>query len=1050
MKYPILFFCLLGLYSCSSDSTEEVNTGGIAGSVSDQTTGEPVATVNVTLSPGGKSTVTGNDGSFSFVDLEPDDYTIDIRKEGYNPNSSRIRVAAGQRSQAHLLIERIPAIVTADREELDFGENAGVNTLSFGIINSSYEDLSWQIEHDCKWIKEIRPASGVLKLGKTETIVVIIDRELLSAGNNETVLVVRSTNGRAEVKIKAVGVERDTPRLNILDATGITSSTATLNGEILAAGIPAYTERGFVYSLNSMPTFDNMLAKLTAPVTEDNTYSYNLRGLTLGETYYVRAYATNSVGTAYSANEINFMTISSQPKVSVDGVSGINVTKGSATFKGTIVDAGDPAYFERGFVYGTIHNPTLNDTKITVNGTGIGEFSADVTGLQLDERYYLRAYATSKIGETEQTIYSDNEIQFALSSTAPIVSTQPVTNLNVSAGSVTFNGTVESVGNPTYTERGFVYGLTSNPTVDDTKIVVNGTGAGAFSTGVSGLLPDQKYYVRAYAVNATQTAYSADNVTFTLTSTAPEVSVQNASNLNVSAGSVTLNGTIVNAGNPAYTERGFVYGLTSNPTIDDMKATVGGTGTGAFSTIIKDLQLDQKYYVRTYATYKIGNETRIAYSSEQVNFTYTATSPRISVQPISNLSVGGNMVTLNGTVESIGDPAYTERGFVYGLTGNPTVNDTKVAVSGTGTGTFSAVIRDLQLDQKYYVRAYANSQVGGSIRTTYSSEQITFTYAATKAEVSIQAAEDVDVETGEASLYGLIVSVGDPAYTECGFVYALWNNPTLDDSEKAIVTKSGTGVFRTRITGLSLEKTYYVRAYATNLAGTAYSSQITVSTKATLPEVTTLESTNINFKAGTAVFRGAIVSSGEPTYTERGFVYSTMKEPTIYDNKVIANGSAIAGNFSVSATGLPTTTYYMRAYAINRGGIVYGKEYRIDQGWLEFSDIGLAVQTKDIGTGTVMYVYNSCENSNLGDFTDWRLPSLNELNTLYRYKSELEFNDNYWTSSCIQRQNIYNGMITTYYIYINFNNESGYSETTNQNSLYLGRCVRTLNPTTNQ
>ncbi|WP_290383341.1 DUF1566 domain-containing protein, partial [uncultured Alistipes sp.] len=495
---------------------------------------------------------------------------------------------------------------------------------------------------------------------------------------------------------------------------------------------------------------------------------------------------------------------------------------------------------------------------------------------------------------------------------------------------------------------------------------------------------------------------------------------------------------------------GFVYGLTSNPTIDDMKATVGGTGTGAFSTIIKDLQLDQKYYVRTYATYKIGNETRIAYSSEQVNFTYTATSPRISVQPISNLSVGGNMVTLNGTVESIGDPAYTERGFVYGLTGNPTVNDTKVAVSGTGTGTFSAVIRDLQLDQKYYVRAYANSQVGGSIRTTYSSEQITFTYAATKAEVSIQAAEDVDVETGEASLYGLIVSVGDPAYTECGFVYALWNNPTLDDSEKAIVTKSGTGVFRTRITGLSLEKTYYVRAYATNLAGTAYSSQITVSTKATLPEVTTLESTNINFKAGTAVFRGAIVSSGEPTYTERGFVYSTMKEPTIYDNKVIANGSAIAGNFSVSATGLPTTTYYMRAYAINRGGIVYGKEYRIDQGWLEFSDIGLAVQTKDIGTGTVMYVYNSCENSNLGDFTDWRLPSLNELNTLYRYKSELEFNDNYWTSSCIQRQNIYNGMITTYYIYINFNNESGYSETTNQNSLYLGRCVRTLNPTTNQ
>ncbi len=950
MKYPILFFCLLGLYSCSSDSTEEVNTGGIAGSVSDRTTGEPVATVNVTLSPGGKSTVTGSDGSFSFVDLEPDDYTIDIRKEGYNPNSSRIRVAAGQQSQAHLLIERIPAIVTADREELDFGENAGVNTLSFGIINSSYEDLSWQIEHDCKWIKEIRPVSGVLKLGKTETIVVIIDRELLSAGNNETVLVVRSTNGRAEVKIKAVGAERDTPRLNILDATKITSSTATLNGEILAAGIPAYTERGFVYSLNSMPTFDNMLAKLTAPVTEDNTYSYNLRGLTLGETYYVRAYATNSVGTAYSANEINFMTISSQPKVSVDGVSGINVTKGSATFKGTIEDAGDPAYFERGFVYGTIHNPTLNDTKITVNGTGIGEFSADVTGLQLDKNYYLRAYATSKIGETEQTIYTDNEIQFALSSTAPIVSTQPVTNLNVSAGSVTFNGTVKSVGNPAYTERGFVYGLTSNPTVDDTKIVVNGTGAGAFSIGVSGLLPDQKYYVRAYAINATQTAYSADNVTFTLTSTAPEVSVQNASNLNVSAGSVTLNGTIVNAGNPAYTERGFVYGLT----------------------------------------------------------------------------------------------------------GNPTVNDTKVAVSGTGTGTFSAVIRDLQLDQKYYVRAYANSQVGGSIKTAYSSEQITFMYVATKAEVSIQAAEDVDVETGEASLYGSIVSVGDPAYTECGFVYALWNNPTLDDSEKAIVTKSGTGVFRTRITGLSLEKTYYVRAYATNLAGTAYSSQITVSTKATLPQVETLEAADVDISIGTATLRGNIVNAGSPVYSECGFVYSAVaSEPTINDNKIVGNGSGTTGSFSIYTTELPANkTVYVRAYVTNRGGIAYGETTALEPAWIELPAVGIAVQRKDIGYGPWNSVNAMCENSIIGGYTDWRLPSIDELIVLYNNRTNIGgfYTDNaseayYWSGS-------QDTTVVSKILYYEFNFWNG-----TMNSLEIkdfgsfvhkcsGRCVRTLNPTT--
>ena len=105
--------------ACSNDvsSAEEVTIGGIAGSVSDQTTGEPVATVNVTLSPGGKSTITSSDGSFSFVDLAPRYYTIDIRKEGYNPNSRMVEVVAGRQSPAHLVIERIPAIVTVNHNE---------------------------------------------------------------------------------------------------------------------------------------------------------------------------------------------------------------------------------------------------------------------------------------------------------------------------------------------------------------------------------------------------------------------------------------------------------------------------------------------------------------------------------------------------------------------------------------------------------------------------------------------------------------------------------------------------------------------------------------------------------------------------------------------------------------------------------------------------------------------------------------------------------------------------------------------------------------------
>ena len=139
----LIYIMLAGLLfmACADDINEEVTIGKISGVVSDKTTGEPVATVSAVLSPGGNSTVTGSDGSFEFVDLAPGEYTVNINKEGYKGNNKTVTVVAGQTTQAHLLIERIPAVITANRTELDFGKDYGVNTLSFNIVNNNYEKL---------------------------------------------------------------------------------------------------------------------------------------------------------------------------------------------------------------------------------------------------------------------------------------------------------------------------------------------------------------------------------------------------------------------------------------------------------------------------------------------------------------------------------------------------------------------------------------------------------------------------------------------------------------------------------------------------------------------------------------------------------------------------------------------------------------------------------------------------------------------------------------------------------------------------------------------
>lgn len=539
MKYYLSRFTLsvsiiltLIIGSCTKDIVEEPTVGIIAGSVSDRTTGEPVATVNVTITPGGSSTVTGSDGSFSFRNLNPGNYTLAIKKEGYKDNSSTVSVRAGDPTSAHLLIERVPAIVTADRELLDFGENASTNTLSFNIVNPGYVDLEWEIEERCEWIVEVKPAKGTLKYGKTEAIVVVIDRELLASGPNEAVIVVRSSNGSSDVKVTAVGPKRYVPQLNTLDATEITSSSATLNGEIIDAGAPAYTERGFIYSLSSMPTFDNMLAKLTVSVTDDAAYSYNLRGLTLGETYYVRAYAVNSVGTAYSTNEINFTTRATLPTVSVYDVNNMNADSRSVILRGSIDDEGTPSYFERGFVYCTDKNtPTIDDTYIKVNGTGKGTYEISIANLQLGITYYVRACAMNEGG----VAYSTTSVSFKIPTSLPVIETLEPTSINRGNGTSVLHGRVVSAGSPSYTERGFVYSISyAEPTTSDDKWIVEGTGNGEFEYRATDLT-NKTYYVRAYATNELGTVYGE-----TVKALGPEYFVLDAANLAVQISDVGI------------------------------------------------------------------------------------------------------------------------------------------------------------------------------------------------------------------------------------------------------------------------------------------------------------------------------------------------------------------------------------------------------------------------------------------------------------------------------------------------------------------------------
>lgn len=683
------------MLSCSKDIEEELTTGDIAGSVSDVTTGEPVATVNVVLQPGGKSTVTGTDGSFSYKDVEPGTYTIEINKEGYLPNDKKVTVQIGKTSPVHLLIERIPAIVKVDKEKIDFGNDKSLNTLSFSLINSSYEDLDWSIEQNCDWITEVKPQSGTLAYSKTESIVVVIDREKLEGGENTTVLVVRSSNGSSQVEATAIGEYTELPALEVFDAENIRAYSALLSGEITFAGTPEYTERGFIYGLKPMPTIEECEGKVSIPKDENAKYSYDITKLTFGAKYYARAYAINTKGVGYSSHDINFTTVAIAPEVKTNAITNVNYDKGSATLHGEVISTGEPAYSEIGFCYGILPNPTINDNKVVKDVEGTGVYSSYVEGLPTDVTFYVRAYAKNEAG----IIYGESV------SKAPetaIVETQKVEYVSGEEGSITCYAAILNAGKPSYTERGFVYGASPNPTINDNFIKCEGSGEGSYNTKITGLNTGKNIYVRAYAKNVAGVAYGEQ---ITKTPQSAKVTTQAITNLNFDKRTATFHGTVVNEGTPAYTERGFVYGTLPYPTINDTKIVRSGTGTGAYSANVTDIPDDVTFYVRAY----IINAAGVIYG-EQVSA--APTLPIVTTQSITNVNFSTETAIFSGSISNVGNPAYTERGFVYGTSSAPTINDKKIVCGGSGIGSFTVNATNLPKTSTIYVRAYVINSVG--------------------------------------------------------------------------------------------------------------------------------------------------------------------------------------------------------------------------------------------------------------------------------------------------------------------------------------------------
>jgi hypothetical protein len=197
------------------------------------------------------------------------------------------------------------------------------------------------------------------------------------------------------------GEEPPTPEITLptvitASVTDITSNSAKGGGEVTSDGGAEVTERGICWSTNANPTLND---SHVAVGTGIGVFNATVSGLNESTTYHIRAYAINEKGTAYGL-DVEFTTLSSGgtaqlPVVVTNEVTGI--TAHSASCGGEVTSDGGAEVTERGICWSTNTNPTISNSHVSA-GTGMGTFSAMMSGLSANTTYHVRAYATNEAG----------------------------------------------------------------------------------------------------------------------------------------------------------------------------------------------------------------------------------------------------------------------------------------------------------------------------------------------------------------------------------------------------------------------------------------------------------------------------------------------------------------------------------------------------------------------------------------------------------------------------------------------------------------------------
>jgi len=402
------------------------------------------------------------------------------------------------------------------------------------------------------------------------------------------------------------------PQVNTTSVTNVTQSTALVTGEVKLEG-EQNTTRGFCYSTIPNPTISN---DTTINGTGAGVYSGTLQNLSPATTYYVRAYATNSVGTSY-ASVISFIS-DSIPGLRCPGTPTVSDIDGNFYYT---VQIGNQCWTQSNHKSSRYSNGDSIPTGLNNNdwrNTTFGAY-AIYNNDPVNDGLYGKLYNYHAVMDSRglcpsgwrvpsddewMTLFNHLGGQGIAGGAMKSTTTQPLPGgwISPNTGATNSSGFTALPGGGRTNDGNYFTSLTDRGNWWST------TGLSMYRTFWHTFL-DVNFNVALRSHDLPTAGFSVR----CLKNTLPQVNTTSVNNL--TASSAIVAGEVISEGGYQNTTRGFCYSTISNPTLSN-DTTMNGTGLGVYSGTLMNLTPSTTYYVRSYATNSLGT----SYGNE-LNFT---------------------------------------------------------------------------------------------------------------------------------------------------------------------------------------------------------------------------------------------------------------------------------------------------------------------------------------------------------------------------------------------------------------------------------------------